>query len=260
MVAGSNAIEDNVVTADNDYARHTLNLNTGSIGVACCGMMGSQEEPFRPGPAPITEKQWRTMCIMVADLCRVYGIPITPETVLTHAEVWPTLGVRQNGKWDFTRLPHRPDLRGSKAIGDYMRMMGQEVADRIDPPPLANTNRPILRRGMPYGERYDHNDPAHRNDGVKRGLLGNFFCSSLAAQFEGIMYDWINLGLQNASLTRTNDPIIGANDPATSRFDIPRAKGSVVTLKGFPRFTHTEAGLYLFFPSTPAIRYLSSLK
>ena len=146
VVAGTEAIEDNIVTADGDYARHTLNLNTGSIGVACCGMRGATEIPFDSGPAPITEKQWRVFCILIADLCREYAIPVTPETVLTHAEVEHTLGVKQRGKWDFTRLSFRPDLRGSKAIGDYMRQMVGEALMDLDPPPVP-IDRPTLRVG-----------------------------------------------------------------------------------------------------------------
>ena len=38
VVAGAEAVEDNIVTSDGDYAAHTLRLNTGSIGVAMCGM------------------------------------------------------------------------------------------------------------------------------------------------------------------------------------------------------------------------------
>ena len=147
IVKGREEIEDNIVTSDGDYARHTLNLNTGSIGVACCGMRGAKESPFVPGPSPITEKQWRTFCILVADLCREYAIPVTPETVLTHAEVEHTLGVKQRGKWDFTRLPFRPDLRGSKAVGDYMRQLVTEALGMFDPPAPEAMNRPVLRAG-----------------------------------------------------------------------------------------------------------------
>ena len=134
IVEGTEGIEDNIVTSDGDYARHTLNLNTQSIGVALCGMLGATERPFYPGPSPITERQWHTFCILISDLCREYSIPITPETVLTHAEVESTLGVKQRGKWDLTRLPHRPELRGSRAVGDHMRALVQEAFDEFSPP------------------------------------------------------------------------------------------------------------------------------
>ncbi len=119
----------------------------------------------------------------------------------------------------------------------------------------ANHTRPIVRRGVPYGPAYD---PANPNDGHRRGLLGSFLCADLAAQYEAIMYDWINLGLQDPRVTGTNDVIIGANHERTSSFEIPLADGKSVTLRGFPRFTHTVGSAYLFCPSITAIRYIAA--
>ncbi|MDE0590408.1 N-acetylmuramoyl-L-alanine amidase [Halocynthiibacter sp. C4] len=127
IIKGTHEVADNVVTSDGDYAAHTRNLNTDSIGVAACGMRGATEYPFDAGPAPITEKAFKTLCVVNAELCMKYGIAVTPETVLTHAEVEPNLGVKQSGKWDYTRLPHRPDLVGAKAIGDYLRSEVTEI-------------------------------------------------------------------------------------------------------------------------------------
>lgn len=144
VVHGAEAIEDNIVTSDGDYAAHTLRLNTGSIGVAMCGMRGAKEHPFDAGPSPLTEEQFNSFCQMIAGLCLEYGIPVTPQTVLTHAEVQPTLGVVQRGKWDIARLPWKIDVRGARAVGDYMRyrirmMLGAEE--------VVQTNRPTLRFG-----------------------------------------------------------------------------------------------------------------
>lgn len=121
VVKGKEKPEDNVVTSDGDYAAHVLNLNTGSIGAALCGMRGAIESPFDPGPYPIHKPQFLSGCEAVARLALLYGIPVTRRTVLTHAEVEPTLGVKQRGKWDLTRLPWMPSLRGALAVGDYMR-------------------------------------------------------------------------------------------------------------------------------------------
>lgn len=107
------------------YAAHTLNCNTGSAGVSMCCMALAVESPFSPGPAPMTEAQWRAMVRVVAELCRRYGIPITDRTVLTHAEVQPNLGITQRGKWDVTRLPFSPRVVGHRAVGDLLR---QQVA------------------------------------------------------------------------------------------------------------------------------------
>lgn len=103
------------------YAQHTLNCNTGSVGVSMCAMTGAIEAPFSPGPAPLTEKQWNAMVQGVAQLCQRYGIPVTDRTVLTHAEVQPNLGIRQRGKWDITRLPWDKSVVGHRAVGDLLR-------------------------------------------------------------------------------------------------------------------------------------------
>jgi deferrochelatase/peroxidase EfeB len=118
----------------------------------------------------------------------------------------------------------------------------------------ANFTRPLVRRGMPYGPPYD---PAHPDDGQPRGLLGNFLCASLIAQYEAIMYDWINLGLQDPRVTGTNDPIIGNNAPASSRFEIPLPGAEPVVLTGFPRLTQTAGAIYLFCPSISTLRFLA---
>lgn len=143
IVAGNEEIADNIVTSDGDYAAHTRNLNTGSIGVAMCGMHGAKESPFDPGASPLTEKQFNAMCILVSDLCRQHSIPVTRETVLTHAEVEPILGVKQRGKWDITRLPFKPDLVGAIPVGDYIRdRIKQVLGDTIITPTM-----PTLRMG-----------------------------------------------------------------------------------------------------------------
>ena len=143
IVAGTEEIADNVVTSDGDYAAHTRNLNTDSIGIALCGMQGATEYPFDPGPSPLTDKQWRAACILISDLAREYSIPVTPQTVLTHAEVEPTLGVKQIGKWDITRLPFKPQIVGALPVGHHMRQMVREILGDSAP----ETQMPTLRMG-----------------------------------------------------------------------------------------------------------------
>jgi hypothetical protein len=70
--------------------------------------------------------------------------------------------------------------------------------------------------------------------------------------------DWLNLGLQDPRITGSNDPIVGANEPETSWFDLP-LKSGVIRLPGLPRFVLTRGGAYTFLPSIPAIRFLGSL-
>lgn len=121
LIRGFPSIKLNEAPAKKGYAAHTLNCNSGSIGVSLCCMANAVESPFDAGKSPMTETQWDTLAIVVADLCRIYGIPVTPKTVLSHAEVQGNLDIPQRGKWDFTRLAFDPSVRGAKACGDKLR-------------------------------------------------------------------------------------------------------------------------------------------
>jgi N-acetyl-anhydromuramyl-L-alanine amidase AmpD len=121
LVRGVPSIDKNSAPVKPGYAAHTLNLNSNSIGVSLCGMVGAKESPFDPGKSPITRTQWDALSTVLADLCRRYSIPVTRATVLSHAEVQPTLGVTQRGKWDIARLPWDDQARGALVIGNMMR-------------------------------------------------------------------------------------------------------------------------------------------
>lgn len=121
VVQGIHSVEDNDNTNDGDYAAHTRGANSGRIGVGMAGMRGAIERPFESGPSPLTKPQWAAMIKLVASLAKKYKISVTPQTILTHAEVEKTLGIKQKGKWDITRIPFRPDLIGAKACGDFLR-------------------------------------------------------------------------------------------------------------------------------------------
>ncbi len=121
---------------------------------------------------------------------------------------------------------------------------------------IANNTRRLVRRGVPYGPVYDPAKP----DGIERGLLGNFLCGNLGAQFEAVMCDWLNLGLQDPHITGTNDPLLGANDADDSAFLIPLEDGGDIRIEGLPRLVNAKGGAYTFLPSLPAIRYIGSLR
>lgn len=69
----------------------------------------------------MTREQGEALPAVLADLCRRYAIPVTPSTVLSHAEVQGTLGIKQRGKWDISRLAFDPSVMGAKACGDLIR-------------------------------------------------------------------------------------------------------------------------------------------
>lgn len=131
LVRGNTAISANAAPIRGAYAAHTLNCNTGSIGVSLACMAGAVESPFKAGTHPMTQTQWDRLPHVLAALCARYGIAVTPRTVLSHAEVQGTLGIKQKGKWDIARLAFDPGVIGAKACGDIFRARATELLTAI---------------------------------------------------------------------------------------------------------------------------------
>lgn len=123
VVPGKWPVEANRKPVKGKYAAHTLNCNTGSIGVAVAAMAGAQERPFDAGRAPITPAQLKALATLCRDLAAKHKIPVTRETILSHAEVQPTLGIKQRGKWDIAWLPGMKAPGDPVAVGDKLRAM-----------------------------------------------------------------------------------------------------------------------------------------
>lgn len=203
------------------------------------------------------------------DVCRVLAI----APVSRHAALREVVAANLCGRWrDGTPLALSADLPDPNVddanfdydhnsrcpYGAHIRRCnprGGQIVQRV-----ANNSRRLVRRGVPYGPRYNRAQPGEEGSGEpERGLLGNFIGASLGAQFEAMSCDWLNLGLQDPRITGSNDPITGANDPATSWFDLPLKSGGTIRLRGLPEFVSTRGGAYTFLPSLSAIRYLGSL-
>lgn len=137
-------------------------------------------------------------------------------------------------------------------VGAHIRRTNPRRAQIVQRP--SNRARRLVRRGMPFGPWLpDGQEAAHPHE---RGLLGSFLCASLSTQFEAMQYDWINLGLQDPTITSLNDPLVGANDPASSRFRFHDGQ-DWRTIEGIPRFVETMGGAYFFVPSLPALRWIA---
>lgn len=121
VIRGTPTIDLNQNPARKGYAAHTLNCNSGWIGVSLACMSGARESPFDAGSAPMTRVQWDKLPHVLAALCERYSIDVTPKTVLSHAEVETNLGIKQKGKWDIARLAFDPSVKGAKACGDIFR-------------------------------------------------------------------------------------------------------------------------------------------
>jgi hypothetical protein len=87
------------------YLPHTRGLNTGSIGIALCGMAGAFELPFIPGRYPLLPVQFSRATELVRQLVQRYDLVYTERSVLVHADVGRVYGIPQKGKWDITCWP-----------------------------------------------------------------------------------------------------------------------------------------------------------
>ena len=60
----------------------------------------------------------------------------------------------------------------------------------------------VLRRGLPFGPKYDEADPVDK----PRGLVGMFLCGDLEGQFEFLLKVWGRNDLSSFGLRGTRDP------------------------------------------------------
>jgi hypothetical protein len=157
LVRGNKSIAANAQGSGMSQASHTRAANTGAIGVSMCCMASAVENPFSSGPSPMTQVQWNAMTDVVAALAKRYAILVTRPTILTHAEVQPTLNIMQNNKWDITRLSFDLSVVGHYPVGDRMRA---EVAAKLDGVMPSNP-------GMPPGSQL----PRFRVRGVTPSTL-----------------------------------------------------------------------------------------
>ena len=103
-------------------ASHTKSMNTGWIGLSVDAMAGAkQTNPITWGSHPITWSGIDAMLEQTANLHHEYVFPISPWTTLSHAEVQPTLGVKQRWKWDYTVLPGDTKSRDPVEVGNIPR-------------------------------------------------------------------------------------------------------------------------------------------
>jgi hypothetical protein len=95
------------------WPQHTRGLNTGSIGLALCGMAGATLSDH--GKWPLTAAQLDRLCLVAAALLKRYHLPLTEESLLVHADVTRVYGIEQRGKWDISVWPGRPLPAGTRA-------------------------------------------------------------------------------------------------------------------------------------------------
>lgn len=102
------------------YAAHTGGGNTGSIGIALCGM-ANFDGRIESTKYLLTAVQIEKMFSFCAELCKRYNIPITPDTVMTHYEFGKkNPKTASNGKIDIIYLPPYPNVLKND-VGNFIR-------------------------------------------------------------------------------------------------------------------------------------------
>lgn len=112
--------EDNEICKLGKYAAHTGGGNTGSIGVAICGMAGFINK-LSVGKYPILKKQFEKTMEFCANLVKKYNLEVTPQSVLTHYE----FGIKNPrttsaGKIDIIYLPPYSWVEKNE-VGSFIR-------------------------------------------------------------------------------------------------------------------------------------------
>jgi Dyp-type peroxidase family len=140
--------------------------------------------------------------------------------------------------------------------------------ERIDARAPPGGRRPrIMRRGMSYGPRYDHDNPGCPGNAAERGLMFMAYNSSIEEQFE-VVQRWLCGGNSSGGLSQHSDPLLGVPENGQQRFYRFEHAGKVVRmgLDGSPTFladpqpfVRLEWGLYLFAPSLRALRKLKQI-
>ena len=121
VIKGKYTPEDNLNCSDGKYAQHTGGGNTGSIGVALCGMFIPSKTDVRQTKYPLKKPQCERLFKLVAELCKKYNIQISPDTVLTHYEFGKKHPKTSSyGKIDINFLPPYPEV-SADAVGDFIR-------------------------------------------------------------------------------------------------------------------------------------------
>ncbi len=128
------------------YAAHTRGLNSGNIGVSLCCMAGGDWSNPRGSKAFPRPAQIDALITEIAGLCRLHAIQPSRQHTLSHAEVEPTLGVKQKQKWDFDYQIRTATGRDPIAIFDEIRqeLVGHLRGVALAPPEAV---RPDLKQG-----------------------------------------------------------------------------------------------------------------
>jgi len=211
----------------------------------------AQDEPaFRAFVARSAAAQGVDPAWIMAKLCGRWpdGRLLLPDGVAPPGGSNPNGGDGADGDFSFA---HDPRGEGCP-FGAHIRRMnprGDGLAQR--------RQRPLMRRGMPYGPAWDGRPGGAAQP---RGLVGLFFCASLEDQFEHLLGEWANknpMGPDNRG--NAKDPLIGQHDNPAATLHWPAAAGLPARrLGGLTPFVSTRGTAYLLYLTAPALAALAT--
>ncbi|MDW4496499.1 peroxidase [Sulfitobacter sp. D35] len=195
------------------------------------------------------EEEW-------SDVLELRGKPDRTEAEEARVQAW---------KERLVDFRYRDDKQGLKCpIAAHIRR--GNVRDYLDPDLYSDkpsefggtsisNRRRILRRGLPYG-RFD---PDNQDADGEHGIIFIGVCANLERQFEFVLQQWINYGMDNNSGNDTC-PLLGTR-PEDTKFVIQSEPGSdeaPYIMTGIPQFVTTRGGEYFFIPGLTALRMIAT--
>lgn len=156
------------------YFAHTRSLNGGNFGLSAACMLNHEWHNPKRGAYFPKKAQLDAFLKRAAEICQIYDIPVTRQTVLSHAEVQTTLGVPQAAKWDFDYDPFgEATTRDPIIIGDMLRdKISQHLraaGGLILRPQTSQVIMDVLRRGA-YGHAVEEAQRLLVSHGQKIGI------------------------------------------------------------------------------------------
>lgn len=134
IIKGNYIPQDNISCVDGKYAHHIKSLNTGSIGVSCCGNFNYSLSNKNGTKYPLTQAQIESMCSCIAHLCLTFDIKVSEATVFTHYEYdnkYKNKPEIYEGKTDITYIPYLPNISVGN-VGNYFRQKIKWYYDKYE--------------------------------------------------------------------------------------------------------------------------------
>lgn len=155
---------------------------------------------------------------------------------------------------DGTRCPIAAHIRRGNMRDMLDPRMTSPNPKTWDGSALTNRRR-ILRRGLPYGPF----DPEEDTDKVERGVIFIAMCANLSRQFEFVLQQWVNYGM-DLNLGNDSCPLLGPHNKR-SKFMVPADpddENGPWVMNAIPQFVETRGGEYFFVPSLAALADISN--